>query len=361
MRKWFLVFLILAILAAIFAVIVGPKNSKIMGNDIQTALSANGYDWASVDMNGHVATINGEAPNLDSARGAIETAQNTECSKCNGKGTWHKVLNGTSVKKAPPVVVQSPYTFDVIKSADGSVVLNGYVTSADARDALIAKARSTFSGTVSDNTIRIASGAPNGNWLNVIQGGMDQLVTLDDGRFQIEDTGFLISGNAASADVRDRLNSYSQTATAPYSGAANINVAELAANVVGEVTSKTICQSLFDDLKEGKEINFASNRDEIRGSESFDLLGVIASAANQCETFRVSIQGHTDAQGDAAYNQDLSDRRANRVLATLADQGVDRNRMTSIGFGESRPVADNGTAEGRRMNRRTEFILTQAQ
>jgi len=150
MRKWFLVFLILAILAAIFAVIVGPKNSKIMGNDIQTALSANGYDWASVDMNGHVATINGEAP-----------------------------------------VVQSPYTFDVIKSADGSVVLNGYVTSADARDALIAKARSTFSGTVSDNTIRIASGAPNGNWLNVIQGGMDQLVTLDDGRFQIEDTGFL--------------------------------------------------------------------------------------------------------------------------------------------------------------------------
>jgi len=286
MRKWLLTIIILAIAALIYAVIFGPKNSKLMSDDIQNALSANNYDWASVDMHGHVATIKGEAPNLESARGAIEVAQNTECSKCKGKGTWHKVLNGTSVEKAPEVAVQSPYTFNIIKNADGSVVLDGYVTNPDARDALITKARSTFSGTVSDNTIRI---------------------------------------------------------------------------VVGEVTSKTICQSLFDDLKEGKKINFASNRDEIRGSESFDLLGVIASAANQCDSFRVRIEGHTDAQGDATYNQDLSERRANRVLATLANQGVDRERMTSIGFGESRPVADNATAEGRRTNRRTTFILTQAQ
>ena len=361
MRKWLLTIIILAIAALIYAVIFGPKNSKVMGDDIQNALSANNYDWASVDMHGHVATIKGEAPNLESARGAIEVAQNTECSKCKGKGTWHKVLNGTSVEKAPEVAVQSPYTFNIIKNADGSVVLDGYVTNPDARDALITKARSTFSGTVSDNTIRIASGAPDGNWLNVLQGGMDQLAVLDDGRFQIEDNGFLLSGNAASADIRDRLNSYSQNIESPYNGAANINVAELAANVVGEVTSKTICQSLFDDLKEGKKINFASNRDEIRGSESFDLLGVIASAANQCDSFRVRIEGHTDAQGDATYNQDLSERRANRVLATLANQGVDRERMTSIGFGESRPVADNATAEGRRTNRRTTFILTQAQ
>lgn len=364
MNKWFLGALILLIVTSIYAFIAGPKNSELMGNDIQKALNSAGYgDWATVDMHGHVATIKGEAPNLDTVREAVKVAQGLECSKCTGNGVWHKVLNKTSVKQvmAPPAPVQSPYTFSVTKNEDGTILLNGYVSNREAGDALVEKARATFDGTISDNSIRIANGAPDGNWLNVIQGGMDQLASLDKGRFQIEDSGFLISGDTSDPAIRAALNDFARNATSPYSGAANINVTDMAAEAVGQVRSQSICQALFDDLRQGKKINFTSSRSEIRGSESFDLLGQIASAANQCDSLRIRIEGHTDSQGDPEANQRLSEERANSVLASLAEQGVERERMISIGFGETRPIADNDTVEGRRKNRRTAFVITQAQ
>ena len=363
MGKWLLGIICLAIAALIYAFFAGPKYSNTMGADIQSALNATGYDNISVDMHGHVATLKGEAANLDESRGAVETAQNAECSNCDNEKRWHKVLSDIKVKKAqaPAAVVQSPYTFDMVKSADGSVVLNGFVDNADERDAVLMKARSTFSGTVSDDKIRIAKGAPDGNWLNVIQTNMDELAMLETGRVQMEGTGFLINGVAANADIRTKINEMSAKISAPYTGAANIQVENLAADAVGQVNSQAICQSLFNALKDGRKVGFESARAEIKGNSSFDLLNEIASAANQCESFRVKIEGHTDSQGDDAFNQDLSERRANTVLAFLADQGVARDRMTAIGYGETQPVAENSTAAGREQNRRTAFTLTQVQ
>ncbi|RKQ71324.1 BON domain-containing protein [Litorimonas taeanensis] len=360
MGKWLLGIICLAIVALVYALIVGPKYSGIMGSDIERALSANGYENVSVEMHGHVATLKGEVASMDDMRGAVETAQTAECSNCEAKSPWHKVLSDLTVKKVV-TPVQTPYTFDIIKDEDGSITLNGFVENTEERDALLMKARSTFSGTINDNKIKLANGAPDANWLNVIQSGMDELNLLEKGRFQMEDTGFLINGEASSVDVRNRINEMSAKVSAPYSGAANIQVENLAADAIGDVTSKTICQSLFDDLKSGREINFESARAEIKGNSSFDLLGELASAANQCESFRIKIEGHTDSLGDDDFNQDLSERRANTVLAFLSAQGVARDRMSAVGYGETLPIADNSTAEGRVQNRRTAFTLTQVQ
>ena len=69
----------------------------------------------------------------------------------------------------------------------------------------------------------------------------------------------------------------------------------------------------------------------------------------------LEVQGHTDSRGSEAYNQGLSERRAQSVVGYLSDQGVAADRMTAVGFGENRPVASNDTAEGRALNRRVEI------
>lgn len=72
---------------------------------------------------------------------------------------------------------------------------------------------------------------------------------------------------------------------------------------------------------------------------------------------RVRIDGHTDSQGSAAYNQTLSQNRANSVKAALVTAGIDGGRIDAIGHGESQPVATNATAAGRQQNRRVEITL----
>lgn len=71
----------------------------------------------------------------------------------------------------------------------------------------------------------------------------------------------------------------------------------------------------------------------------------------------VRVEGHTDSVASDDYNQKLSERRAASVRAWLAGKDVEGTRLATRGFGETRPVADNGTAEGRQRNRRVEVII----
>ena len=70
---------------------------------------------------------------------------------------------------------------------------------------------------------------------------------------------------------------------------------------------------------------------------------------------KIEIRGHTDNVGDEKVNQELSEARAKSVYQYLVDRGIEANRLTYVGFGETVPVADNNTEEGRKENRRTEF------
>lgn len=72
----------------------------------------------------------------------------------------------------------------------------------------------------------------------------------------------------------------------------------------------------------------------------------------------VDVVGHASSDGDDAYNQALSERRASSVQTYLANSGVQSVRLNAIGMGETQPIADNATQEGRAANRRVEILLT---
>lgn len=101
-------------------------------------------------------------------------------------------------------------------------------------------------------------------------------------------------------------------------------------------------------------ILFETGKDIIKPS-SYPILDNVVKVMNDNPVYNLSINGHTDNVGDDAKNMDLSQRRADAVKKYLADKGIAATRMTTQGFGETMPVADNNTAAGRTKNRRVEF------
>jgi OOP family OmpA-OmpF porin len=102
------------------------------------------------------------------------------------------------------------------------------------------------------------------------------------------------------------------------------------------------------------DIKFENDKAEIQPNAS-TVLDQTAGALQKCPDVKVRLNAYTDSNGSDAYNQKLSDRRANAVREYLESQGVAAGRIEAHGLGESNPIADNKTAEGRAENRRVEI------
>jgi outer membrane protein OmpA-like peptidoglycan-associated protein len=104
------------------------------------------------------------------------------------------------------------------------------------------------------------------------------------------------------------------------------------------------------------KIHFAFDKSDIKPS-SYPILDEIIRTIQSKDVVAVRVEGHTDSYGTEAYNQSLSDRRARSVMAYLTSHGIPPEKVSAVGMGESRPVADNTTKAGRAQNRRVEFHL----
>jgi outer membrane protein OmpA-like peptidoglycan-associated protein len=100
------------------------------------------------------------------------------------------------------------------------------------------------------------------------------------------------------------------------------------------------------------EVNKANLTPDLKTS-----LAKIAGILLVFKTSNIIVEGHTDNQGSAEYNQKLSEKRAENVMSFLIEQGVDSGRLTSVGYGFTKPIADNETKEGRQKNRRVDLII----
>ena len=122
---------------------------------------------------------------------------------------------------------------------------------------------------------------------------------------------------------------------------------------------------------DGCPVVMAPQRMEIKIEFDFDsaevrpqykaALGDVAAFMGKHSSAVATIEGHTDSTGPEEYNQGLSERRANAIAAYLTDnKGVSANRLKTVGYGESRPVADNATREGRQRNRRVIAVIIES-
>jgi outer membrane protein OmpA-like peptidoglycan-associated protein len=113
-----------------------------------------------------------------------------------------------------------------------------------------------------------------------------------------------------------------------------------------------------EEIKRGglvlKGVSFVSGKATLTRN-SFTILDMVCESLLEWPEVRLEIQGHTDNQGKAAANVKLSQERADAVRAYLVGKGVAANRLTAVGYGSTKPVADNKTADGRETNRRVEL------
>jgi len=114
-------------------------------------------------------------------------------------------------------------------------------------------------------------------------------------------------------------------------------------------------QKVFDEALEG--IEFESGKDIIR-PKSYPILDKVVQVLVDYPEFKLKIAGHTDSAGNDDANLILSNKRAVATREYLINKGIDSSRLDAVGYGETQPVADNTTAEGRKKNRRVEFDLS---
>ena len=114
-----------------------------------------------------------------------------------------------------------------------------------------------------------------------------------------------------------------------------------------------------DKIEIKDAVYFDTNSDVIQ-ARSFALLDQVAAVLkNHVEISKLRVEGHTDSQGKADYNLELSQRRASSVRAYLINKGISAERLDAVGFGLTKPIASNATARGRDRNRRVEFVIVE--
>jgi OOP family OmpA-OmpF porin len=245
-----------------------------------------------------------------------------------------------------------PYVFQAYKDPVAvTLTLTGYVPDNNVHAAITAAAaRKFFSEKVVDN-LKASVGAPSG-FVSAVVPALGALSRLSTGTLVVTDREVKLSGDAlydaAEAQVRAGL---ARDFPQGWQVKADISVKPAAAPV-----DSSVCQQLFSDLLAKGKIRFESGRATI-DPDSAGLLDRLIETALRCPTANIEIAGHTDTDGEDAFNQTLSEKRAQAVTDYLVKAGLSANRFTAIGYGSSQPVASNDTDEGKAQNRRIDFLV----
>lgn len=117
------------------------------------------------------------------------------------------------------------------------------------------------------------------------------------------------------------------------------------------------CPEVGEKILSLEGVNFDTNKATIK-VDSEAILGNAVNVLNDNPSVHVRVEGHTDSRGSDAYNQQLSQRRAESVVAWLVSHGIAAERLAPVGYGESAPIAPNDTAENMYRNRRVDLVVT---
>jgi OmpA-OmpF porin, OOP family len=264
----------------------------------------------------------------------------------------------TALKKLPEGfkvandIKAPPYVFQANKDPVAvTLTLSGYIPDTAAHTALVAAAsRKFFNEKVVDN-LKTSVGAPSGFAAAVVP-ALGALSRLSTGTLVVSDREVKLSGDAlydaAAAQIRAGLG---KDFPQGFQFKPEISVKPQAAPV-----DNTVCQQLFTELLSKGVIHFEPKSARI-DPDSTGLLDRLVETTLRCPASNVEVAGHTDADGDDAANQTLSEKRAQAVVDHMVKAGLPADRFLAVGYGSTQPVASNGTGEGKAQNRRIEFVV----
>jgi OOP family OmpA-OmpF porin len=122
-----------------------------------------------------------------------------------------------------------------------------------------------------------------------------------------------------------------------------------------EVTANDMLEALNKDGYMALYINFDTGKSDIK-PESEPIIEQIVTLLKNNLSLKLSVEGHTDNVGNPQSNKTLSEQRAKAVVMAVASQGIDAGRLSAVGWGQEKPIADNRSEEGRAKNRRVEIV-----
>jgi OOP family OmpA-OmpF porin len=248
--------------------------------------------------------------------------------------------------KAPPYVFQAnkdPVTV--------TLTMSGYVPDNNVHATIAAAAARKFFGEKVVDNLKASMGAPS-RFLNAVVPALGALSRLSTGTLVVTDREVKISGDALyEAAVPQIRASLAKDSPEGWQIKTELSVKPAAAPV-----DPGVCQQLFSELLAKGKIRFEPGRASI-DPDSAGLLDRLIEIAMRCPTANIDIAGHTDADGEDAFNQALSEKRAQAVTDYLVKAGLPAGRFTALGYGSSQPVASNDTDEGKAQNRRIEFLV----
>lgn len=324
------------------AVILAPRIEAEVRSQVHKRLDNSDF-IADVRSDGQGVVVRAEAPASDLT--VIRAlARSTQCD------TWAGQLTcSTSVsvdldepEAAPAMLTRRPHQFAVVRAHDG-VTLSGEVPNLDEHDRILRIAGQRFARVTNQLTITNEMATENyGHAADMALAVSSHLVS---GQADWTNDVFTVNGIANAGDVHAARAQFGAVGSGSVVGEFNVQV----------IDAQPRCNEGFKELFTNSTVRFQTSSATI-GDGNEALFARIAELARICPG-KLTIEGHTDSRGDAAMNQALSLARASAVRDALAVLGVDTDRLTAKGFGESQPIADNANALGRAQNRRIAITM----
>jgi len=244
----------------------------------------------------------------------------------------------------------SPYTFTAARG-DDDVVLTGYAPTESDKASLVEMARNVFGGAKVVDRLAFGSGAPP-DFVAAASAAMDAASRLAGGRVEMVNTRVKVAGEAHFQRAMDDVQT---TALDALPEGFTLDL-EIMTRQVGQPLDAAGCgDRLQAALKTGR-IEFEGANATLAES-SLVLLDRVGGTLLRCGDIGIEVAAHADSDGSESKNKDLTQARAETVVDYLVDAGVKREQLTAVGYGEDNPIADNATEDGKRANRRIEFLV----
>ena len=251
--------------------------------------------------------------------------------------------------------IDNTNTFTVIKSLDGVVELKGFLNDHTAEIAVRSYASSIFGSININDSLRLSDKLPQ-NWPIQVLTGLEVVGLLDHGSLIIEPNTILLEGKSANPEIKSIVseilskklgNDILYTLKLEYDE-------QLVPKPIGPDAKKCVLD--INNVIETLGIEFAPGEIVLQKSSN-DTLRNMADIMQTCYIVPMEIGGHTDSQGRKSLNLSISQARAEAVMDSLLSYDILTGNLIAKGYGESTPIADNKTSEGRNKNRRIEFTL----